>query len=551
LKWLEKYPPLTGQGKLEKALALKSLKQLDNIEMIVKDIWQNHSLARSSEKTLLQHFSKYLSQSDHVKRLDMLLWSNQRSSARHLMNKVPNAEKRLAEARLGLIERQRGVDSLIKAVPASHQTHPGLLYERAKWRRQRLRNNEGALELLLKIKATNATGPGGDKLWKERRIHLRRLIKENRWDEAYSLISNHGLTRGTGFAEAEFYSGWIQLRYKNAPETALTHFETLANGVSSPISLARGLYWQGEALSALNKSDEAIKCYKKAAQHIHVFYGQMAAERLKQTGLDPLQMEFVLPQAPTPEEIAIFDAIPTVKAAKLMAETGRLNSFEQFSFHIDDQLTTPQEHQLLSDLAWSYLKPRAGIRGGKAALAKGIVVPDVAFPVPDLPQSPSGGAAEPALVMALSRQESELNPMAISHANARGMMQLLPATGRVTARKVGLPYKTSWLVDDPEYNMKLGRSYLDGLVTQFDGSYILALAAYNAGPSRPKKWVIDYGDPRKDEIDPVDFVESIPFSETRNYVMRILENTQVYRHRLSGSAQTIDLWNDLSRGSYN
>jgi soluble lytic murein transglycosylase len=151
-------------------------------------------------------------------------------------------------------------------------------------------------------------------------------------------------------------------------------------------------------------------------------------------------------------------------------------------------------------------------------------------------------------ILALARQESEMNPRAISHANARGLMQFIPSTAQREARLRGLPYRTSWLTDDPGYNMTLGGAHLDTLLDQFNGSYIMAAAAYNAGASRPRRWVDDYGDPRKGEIDPVDWVEFIPFSETRNYVQRVLENTQVYRHRLSGEPEDIRLVEDLQRG---
>ena len=547
--WFEQYPPITGTGKLVHARLLKRSGEQEQAKTLVKEIWHNHSLAYTNEKEILRDFSSYISKTDHSLRVDMLLWANQRSAAKRLLKRLPSSERKLFEARLALMEKRRGVDKLIKAVPKSKQKDPGLLYERATWRRKRVKNYDGAIEAILDIDPSLTTATGNSKIWRERRLLLRTLIKEKRWAEAYKISARHGMSRGVGFAEAEFYSGWTALRYLDQPEQALEHFTTLSEGVGSPISLARGLYWKGEALSALQKTEEAIKAYSAAAQHNHVFYGQMAAQRLKTLGLDKVQLEFIIPNLATEDDKHAFEAKPIIQAAKLLAESGRIKSFERFSFHIDDLLTTPQEHQLLSDLAIHYLEPRAGVRNGKAGLAKGNLAPDAAFPIVDLPESTGSGIAEPALVMALSRQESELMPTAISHANARGMMQLLPSTGRLTARGAGLPFKQSWLTDDPKYNFQLGRGYLDDLIEDFNGSYILALAAYNAGPSRPKRWVIEYGDPRKGEIDPIDFIESIPFSETRNYVQRILENTQVYRHRLSGSPTDIRLLNDLSRGN--
>ncbi|MFC7290456.1 lytic transglycosylase domain-containing protein [Hirschia litorea] len=577
--WFDEYPAVTGGGKLQYAQLLERQNKSPIALATIKDIWWNHALSSTDQRELLLQFAKDLNAIDHAKRVDMLLWNNQRSDAKSLFSRLNSADRELAEARVGLMEGRRGVDSLIEDVPSKKQSDPGLLYERARWRRKRANNRDGAIEVLLDIDPFKTSETGRRRIWSERSYLLRDLIKERRWDEAYKMAANHGLSEGVSFADAEFYAGWVALRYLNKPAIAFKHFDTLTKGVSSPISHARGLYWRGESLTAMNSSEDstdaaskieslkpaidtnesepktpitiseaARESYELAAHYNFTFYGQMAAERLKAMGLSDAQLDFALPDLATEEETQSFHSRNVVKAAIMLADSGRLNSFERFSYHLDDLLKTPQEHQLLSDLAVHYLEPRAGVRGGKAALAKDLVAPNAAFPIIELPESARSGIAEPALVMALSRQESELSPQAVSHANARGMMQLLPSTGRLTARQVGLPYRESWLTDDPTYNLKVGRSFLDDLIEDFDGSYILALAAYNAGPSRPKRWIEEYGDPRKGEIDPIDFIESIPFSETRNYVQRILENVQVYRHRLSGDPTDIKLIEDLSRG---
>ena len=190
-----------------------------------------------------------------------------------------------------------------------------------------------------------------------------------------------------------------------------------------------------------------------------------------------------------------------------------------------------------------------GVRAGKAALAKGLVAPEAAYPIVDYPLLREPDVERP-LILALSRQESEMNPNAVSHANARGLMQFVPRTARREANQRGLPFRLSWLTDDPGYNMTLGGAHLDTLLEAFNGSYIMTAAAYNAGASRPRRWVGEYGDPRAGEIDPIDWVEFIPFSETRNYVQRVLENTQVYRHRVSGEPEVVQLSNDLQRGEF-
>ena len=547
--FFERNPPLTGDGKLEQARLARQAGDADTADAIILDVWRNHALSRDATRTLIAQHGRMLDRAAYAQRVDMLLWAGLRSDARRLLSELTNAERKVAEARLRLMERGRGVDAAVRAVPSSHQSDPGLLHDRAKWRRQRARNYDGAIELLLELDSADTVLSGRDNIWRERRIMLRTLIKEKRWKDAYAITENHNLSSGVEFAEAEFYAGWVALRHLNDPAAAYQHFDNLASNVGSPISLSRGHYWRGRALAAMGDEALAGDAYADAAMQIFTFYGQLAAQELEKMGRDDAIISFSGINAPSNEEMETFLARPIVRAGRLLAETGRIRDFERFSNHLDDQLTTPIEHQMLFDLTISYLLPRAGVRNGKTALANGVVTPDAAYPVIDLPESRGNGSAEPALVIALSRQESELQPDARSHANARGLMQMLPSTARLTARSVSLPYRTSWLTDDPVYNMRLGRTHLDELVNKFDGSYIMALAAYNAGASRPTRWIDDYGDPRNGEIDPIDWIESIPFSETRNYVMRIMENLQVYRHRLSGEPEAIRLNQDIRRGS--
>ena len=318
----------------------------------------------------------------------------------------------------------------------------------------------------------------------------------------------------------------------------------LENGVSTPISLARAAYWKGRTLDVLDKREEALAAYEDAAKHKFTYYGQLASERLNDRGLNlGAEME------PSEAERANFEANRLVKALRLLGETGNTRLFRKFAYHLDDQLASPAEYTMLAELAEEYQITDIGVRGAKAGLAKGIISPQAAYPIVDYPLSRQPRVERP-LMLALSRQESEMNPRAISGAGARGLMQFMPATARHEARLRGLPYRKSWLTDDPGYNMTLGGAHLDNLLDQFNGSYIMTAAAYNAGGRRPKAWVQDYGDPRRGEIDPVDWVEFIPFSETRNYVQRVLENIQVYRYRVTGQETDIRLKEDLDRGRF-
>ncbi len=541
IEWLKASGPRTGEGKVALANALREVGMMDEAVETVRDAWHNNSMDRALERQVLARFGSKLTQADHQARVEFLLWTNQRTAASRLKSLLSSDYRKLVDARIALASRGRNVDALVRAVPDSLQDNPGLLYDRARWRRTH-GNQEGAIPLLTQIDGKDVPAAGRSKLWKERSIAMRTDLKDGNWNRAYQLASPHGLTSGGDFAEAEWVSGWIALRLKGEPERALQHFETMADGVSTPISLSRGEYWTGRAQDALGEDAQAQLAYLDAAEHKFTYYGQLAAERVGDR-----QVYFEPAAPPTEEEKTAFEARPMVKALRLLGETGETQLFRTFAYHLDDLLETEADYIQLSNLASEYHVPDIGVRGAKAGLAKGIVATDAAYPVVSYPllKEPQ---VERSLMLALSRQESEMNPNAISYVGARGLMQFMPSTASREARMSGLPYRQSWLTDDPGYNMTLGGQHLDYLLNRFNGSYIMTAAAYNAGPTRPSKWIADYGDPRTGQVDPIDWVEFIPFSETRNYVQRIIENTQVYRSRLSGKPEEIRIQEDLERG---
>jgi len=541
INWLKASGPRTGEGKVALANALREVGKMAEAEEVIRDAWHNNSMDRDLERQVLARFGGKLAQADHRARVEFLLWTNQRTAASNLRQLLTPDYRKLVDARIALAGRSRNVDALIKAVPDSLQDDPGLLYDRARWRRTH-GNQEGATPLLAGIDGKDIPEAGRSKLWKERSIALRTDLKDGKWTRAYQLASPHGMTDGADFAEAEWVSGWISLRLKGDAERALKHFETLTDGVSTPISVARGRYWTGRAEDALGDDAAAQVAYLDAASHKFTYYGQLAAERVGDR-----QIYFEPSVPPTDEEIAAFEARPIVKALRLLGEAGETHLFRVFAYHFDDLLETEAEYELLSRLASDYHVPDIGVRGAKAGLAKGIVATDAAYPVVSYPLLKEPKVERP-LMLALSRQESEMNPNAVSYVGARGLMQFMPATASREAKMSGLPYRQSWLTDDPGYNMTLGGQHLDYLLNRFNGSYIMTAAAYNAGPTRPNQWIADYGDPRAGQVDPVDWVEFIPFSETRNYVQRVIENTQVYRSRLSGKPEEIRIEEDLARG---
>ncbi|MCR9224449.1 MAG: lytic transglycosylase domain-containing protein [Hyphomonas sp.] len=544
VEWFENHGGArSGAGHIINARALEALGRDDEAMVEVRKAWHGRTLSKEvSQKTYARYKNK-LTQDDHRKRVDFLLWTRQTTAAERMKSLLTPDWRALLDARSKLIRRARGVDSAVDSVSTELQSHPGLMFDRAEWRR-RARLRDRITPLLRQIDGEAVPAAGRSRLWKARHPQVRVALKESDWQLAYELSAPHGMSSGRDFAEAEWTAGWIALRHLDNPERALQHFESLEKGVSTPISLSRAHYWKGRTLEAMNSEEEAQAAYAEAAQYRFSYYGQLAAEKAMQGTID-----LVTTASITDEDRANFQSRSLVKAMRLFAENGWDASFRKFAYHLDDQLSRSQDFELLAELGREYHYADIGVRGAKAGLAKGVVAPDAAYPVVDyaLLREPQ---VERSLMLALSRQESEMNPAAISHANARGLMQFIPRTARLEARRQGLPYRTSWLTDDPGYNMTLGGAHLDTLLRQFNGSYIMTAAAYNAGASRPQRWIGEYGDPRAGEVDPVDWVEFIPFSETRNYVQRVLENTQVYRNRLSGEPEDIRLTDDLQRGRF-
>jgi soluble lytic murein transglycosylase len=380
-------------------------------------------------------------------------------------------------------------------------------------------------------------------LFQETRLYIPRALRMAQYANAYNLASQHGLSRGEGFADGEWIAGWIALKFLKDAAKADAHFAKLDDNVTAPVSKARALYWRAQSEKALNQPDLANAALSQAATYSFTYYGQLAAQQLS------AQATLTLGDPPpiTPDVRAAFENQELVRALRAMAQLGDRQAFEQISFYLDDQLQTPAEHEMLSELARVNFYTKIAVRSAKAGIRRGIVAQDAAFPLLDLPPAARGAdRPEPALVLAIARQESEFDPQAVSPVGARGLMQIMPATARMTAKRAGVTYSQASLTD-PNYNLTLGSAYLQELIDQFGGSYVLAIASYNAGPGRANQWMSDWGDPRMGSVDVVDWVELIPISETRNYVQRVMENLQVYRYRLAAGPTPIKLDADLRR----
>jgi soluble lytic murein transglycosylase len=490
---------------------------------------------------MLGRFGALLDASDHGERLRTLLMGPQGPSTLALLPLVSEDERRMAYAVMAL--RQNAGDAMAKvsAVPYALADEPVLAYERARFYRRKNLETLG-FSLLDKFPRAIKDDDSQNTMWLERRNYFNAAIRAGNAHAAYNAMANNGFTSGEKLVEAEFFAGWTALKKLNDPQLADRHFATLQAASSTPITQGRAFYWRGRAAEARNDQAAADAFYKAGARYTTSFYGQLCADK---AGVKTI----TLPRDPNPTaaDRQRFDGREPVRAARMLADLGEKDLFRTFVLAIDDTLPTAEEFALLIDVARSYGDQDLAMRVARAAAQKNFILAERGYPTVTIPQEP--GSAETAFALSIARQESNFLPTARSSVGARGMMQLMPATARVVAGRLGTPYDESRLWN-AEYNLRLGAYHLGELVNQFSGSYVMAAAGYNAGPGRPPKWVSECGDPRGGSTDPLDFVECIPFAETRNYVMRTLETTQIYRARLNGGTAPLTLASDLRRGSY-
>ncbi len=536
LGWFAKNPPFSGHGKVMRAFALADSGQTDEANQQARNLWVSDILGSDDEERFLARFDKALTPDLTVKRVDALLWDNGQGAAKRVLPLLDAPHRALALARLGLQSDDRAVASLLAAVPAALQDDPGLLFDRVRY--ERTHDNPTAAATLLSHPNANKGRP--QRWWKERAALIRDLLAKGQPAPALQLATNNGLRSGWPAGEAEWMAGWIALRFLKSPEQAIPHFQAMLTSVSYPTSVARAQYWAGRAAEAAGYGDIAQSWYGKAATLPTTFYGQLAASKLG--GSQPLS----LPPDPIPTDAdrATLEAAPMTKIVRLLTEVGRPDLAKPFLVHIVDDGPTPGLYALAATLSRELGRVDAGVVIARKAVRDGVSLANAAYPVlrVDYPELP-----EKALVLSVIRQESNFQTDAGSGVGALGLMQLMPATATQVAKSEGLPPATPRrLLTDPGYNIRLGSSYLAHLVSQFKGSYVLAVAGYNAGPGRSVQWVNGLGDPRQNQYDAVDWIEMIPFQETRNYVQRVMESVVVYRLML-GEPARVDLAKDITR----
>lgn len=531
--------PSSEEGKLLQVQSFLNAGDRNRAAALIGDYWISQNFTAALERQILNQYGTLLSQRHHKARAERLLYDERVNGALRLLPRLSKSDQALMKARVAVIRKQSKAGQLLANLPASAKREPGYFFAKVQHLRRADKWLEAAKVMMAAPTAKNLL-VDPDEWWIERRIVSRKVLEAGHPKFAYNIASNHAAKRAVSQVDAEFHSGWYALRFLNNPSAALKHFKAIQQISSRPLSQSRALYWMARAYQASGNKTQAISHYKAAGRYAHTYYGQLALQAMGHNSIK-------LPRLPSTDSARVgFNANGFVKVIKRLNEAGQSGRTNIFYRHLAQTLTSPAELTLLASLADENKLYSISLQIGKIATGRGIKVQRLAFPLGAIPKSARISNNKKALAYAIARQESAFNKAIVSHADARGLMQLLPGTAKQTARSIGIPFKPELLTRDAGYNARLGTSFLSSLIERFGGSYPLAFVGYNAGPRRSSEWITRFGDPRKNAIDAVDWVEAIPFSETRNYVQRVMENYQVYRHRLENAPLSIH--RDLNGG---
>lgn len=520
-------PPATGTGSLRLATAERAEGRAEAAEAEIVRAWTNFSLTAWERKTFMERWGSTVAP-HNIERLDMLLWRGLTSEAEAILPYVDLDWQKLAQARIACRRDTEGLQYLINTVPEKLKHDPGLAYERYLYRVSKGRWQDAEAYLL--EHSTSAEALGRPAMWMGRRANLaRQALEDGDVSGAYLLAAQSFGSDGADYADSEWVAGFIALTRLDDPKRAIGHFTRFQSLVATPISLGRAGYWLGEAYARAGNRLAAETAWRAGAAYRTSYYGQLAAKRLG----EPPDSEFAGNDAAPDWRSAPFMEWSVVRAAYLLHLAGDDRMTSRFLRHAAEGRDAAVRAGL-AQMAIDLGRPEIGIRIAKDAAADGMILPDQYYPLHAIAAEEWSVPTEYA--MAIARQESELDATAASSVGARGLMQLMPATARKIAEEAGVAYDADRLGSDPLYNARLGTDYLARMLERYAGSYILATAAYNAGPGRVDAWLARLGDPRSPNVDSVAWIEAIPYEETRNYVMRVLESIVVYRARLGGSS---------------
>jgi len=540
LKWFDGQSPLSAKGRFALAKALLARGDRASAERLVREAWRGDTMSGDTEETALDLFGSLLTAGDHKARMDWLLYGTEHEAALRAAKRLGGGQLALAKARIASSRKAANARALLEAVPRELHGDPGYMFSRIQLLRREEKFAEAA-QLMLAAPKDPSRLYNVDEWWIERRLLSRKMLDVGERRTAYLIARDAALpARDIYKTEQEFTAGWIALRFLSDPATAAEHFARIGVGSANPTALARAGYWQGRAAEAMGRTQEARNAYAAAAEQSTSYYGQLARAKL---GLPQIDLE----EAPTARGRGV-ERLEVVRAVQLLYAIDEGELAIPILSDMGDN-GDPDVLVGLGELTSRYGDARGMLLLGKSALNRGLPFDFYAYPVNGIPPFRSiGPEVEKSIIYAIARQESAFNPAVVSPANAYGLMQVTPDAGKDVCKKYGCSFDLGRLKNDPVYNAALGAAELASRIEDYRGSYILTFAAYNAGRGSVKKWIDRYGDPRDPGVDAVDWVELIPFSETRNYVQRIMENLQVYRARFGGGTR-LQIEADLHRGN--
>ncbi|WP_052523425.1 lytic transglycosylase domain-containing protein [Bradyrhizobium sp. STM 3809] len=538
--WFENESPLSAKGRFALARVMLNRGDRANAERLVREAWHNDAMSEDTENIILDQFGALLSGGDHKARMDTLLYGSEHEAAMRAARRLGSGHVALAKARIATYRKAANSRALLDAVPRELHGDAGYIFSRI----QLLRRDEQfaeAAQLMLSAPKDPGRLHNLDEWWIERRLLARKMIDAGEYRSAYLIARDAALpNRDIYKTEQEFTAGWIALRFLKDPATAAQHFARIGVGSVNPTTLARAGYWQGRAAEAMGRMQEARAAYSAAAEQSTSYYGQLARAKL---GLPQLGLN----AAPAGRGRGV-ERLEVVRAVQLLYDLDEGEVAIPIFADMGDN-GDPDVLLGLAEAAGRQSDARAMLLVGKAALNRGLPFDHYAYPVNGIPAFRAiGPEVEQSVIFSIARQESAFNQAVVSPAQAYGLMQVTPDAGRYVCKRAGVSFDLNRMKTDPVYNAQLGAAELGGLLEDYRGSYIMTFAAYNAGRGSVKKWIERYGDPRDPNVDAVDWVELIPFAETRNYVQRVMENLQVYRARFGGGSR-LQIEADLRRGA--
>ncbi len=527
LAWFNNNPPQTSQGLVRFVTAAQNSSNDGIAHATLHEFFQTKNFGNDGLRMMQTTLGDQLGADDYTARADKLIWDEKYADAEQLVPYTGN-QRPVFAARLALLQNKTTAQQMLDALPDEMQNDPGIAYARAHWRRVLGFDNSAAVIL---TRVRQAAGHEED-IAKERAVLARRFFERSDFDNAYAVSASQPVVAGPNATQNIWFAGWLALRHLDNPSDAVMHFTNFYQNVKTPMSQARGAYWLARANYAAGNKSDATQWFQTAAKQATTFYGQLAARTLGQDLKTAIGSEATV----TAADDKAFASEEPVRAAQLLFAANRTADAQLFYRRLLQDADSAERFQTIAQHGLKISQPQIAVIAAKEAQQVGIALPVSGFPLlPTVWRNHIDARLDPALAHSLIRQESQFDYTAMSKAGAMGLMQVMPGTAKMVADKLGLNYNRVSAINDPAQNVQLGSTYFADRLEQFDGSLALAIASYNAGAGNVKKWTAQFGDPRQPSVDWIDWTESIPFYETRNYVQRVMENMEVYRVKIANN----------------